>query len=124
MTMTKTAKTNQKVKIAKQKKAQKAQKRAIAEKLQKNKFGFMRVFVLFMLLALIFLKTWPNLISMRKNNEKLNLLKQNYNHERITTEYKKQKAEAPIDDDYIKEIAMEQDYWETDAVIYYFNESD
>ena len=124
MTMTKTAKTTQKAKIAKQKKAQKAQKKAIAEKVQKNRFGFMGIFVLVLLITLFFNQTRINWVSIGKNNEKLNMLEETYNHERIQTEYMQQKSDAPIDDEYIREIAKTIGYEEADAMIYCFNESD
>lgn len=111
---------------AKPNKAQskKKQKKIIAKKLKKSKLGLVPVLSIVVILVLISIKILHNLDSIGKNGEHIESLKKEFNHKRISNEALRQKVEAPVDDEYIGEIARENGYRDINEDIYYLNEGE
>jgi len=103
-------------------KKSKNQKKTIAKKMKKGKLGFIPMVSIAVIVALFSIKIVQNLDSYGKNGDRIESLKKEYNHKRIQNEALQQKADAPIDDDYIREIAREKGYRDIDEDMFYFNE--
>jgi cell division protein FtsB len=105
-------------------KIKKKQNKIIAQKLKKSKLGLVPMLAIVVIITLISIKIFQNLDSIGKNGENIESLKKEYNHLRINNEAWKQKIDAPLDDEYIIEIAKDEGYWGFDEDVYYFNESE
>lgn len=105
-------------------KNEKRQKKIISKKLKKGKMGFIPMLSIAIIIALISIKILQNLDLIGKNGEYIKSLEKEYNHARIQNEALRQKADAPIDDEYISEIARENGYRDLDEDVYYLNEGE
>jgi cell division protein FtsB len=105
-------------------KNKKKQKKIIAKKVKKSKLGFIPMISIAVILAVISIKIFRNMDSIKKNDGHIEGLKQEYNHKRISNEALQQKVDADIDDEYIRERAREKGYRDLDEDMYYLNEGD
>lgn len=105
-------------------KRDKKQEKIIAKKIKKSKLGFIPMLAVVVIITLISIKILQNLDSIGKNSDHIDSLKQEYNHKRINNEAWAQKIKAPVDDEYIREIARDSGYRDLDEDVYYLNEGD
>jgi len=102
----------------------KSQKKTIAKKAKTGKLGFVPILSIGIIVAIFSIQIVNNLDLIGKNSGRIEELKQQHNHKRIKNEALRQKVDAPIDDEYIREIMREKGYRDIDEDVYYLNEAD
>ena len=105
-------------------KDKKKQEKIIAKKIKKGKLGLIPMVTIWVIIILISLKIINNLGAIGKNSDYIDVLEKEYNHLRINNEALQQKVEAPIDDEYMSEVAREIGYRDLDEDLYYLNEGE
>ena len=100
---------------------QKKQKKSVAKKLRKTRLGFIPMASCLIIIALLSVHLWNNWVMISKKNEQIEAMEQEYNHRRIKNDEKQQQADAPIDDEYIMEIARRNGYRCPDEILFYLN---
>jgi len=105
-------------------KSKKNKEKIIAKKIKKSKLGVIPMLAVVIIITLISIKIFHNLDSIGKNNDHIDSLEKEYDHKRINNEARQQKIKAPVDDEYIREIARENGYRDLDEDIYYLNEGE
>ena len=105
-------------------KAKKIQKKNVAQKMKKNRLGFIAICTIAIVLAIVSMRLYSNWSAIGKNREQLDALNAEYKHRRISNEALEKKRDAPIDDEYIEDIANDNNYRNANDVMFYLNESD
>ncbi|MCL1858826.1 MAG: septum formation initiator family protein [Oscillospiraceae bacterium] len=96
-------------------------KRSVARKMRKNKLGAIPMITLAIIIALLSVHLWNNKIAIDKKNEQIAALNQEYNHRRIKNDATQQKVDAPVDEEYIIDVAKDNGYRRSDEIIFYIN---
>jgi len=110
-----------KSKDTKNKNIRKNQKRSIAKKLRKNKLGFIPMIAVVIIIAVLAMSLWNNWIKINKNGGEKSTLNQEYDHMRILNDALEDKVKAPVDEEYIIEIARENGFRRSDEILFYFS---
>ena len=100
------------------------QKRSVAKKLRKTKLGFIPMVSIAIIIALLSIHLWNNWVAIGKKNEQIAALTQEYNHKRIKNDALQQKVDAPVDEEYIIDVARDNGYRRSDEIIFYLNDGD
>ena len=110
-------------KSSKQENIQKTKKRnkSVAKKLRKQRLGFIATISFFIIISVLLAKSWDNWNKIQNKNEQITQLEQDYNHRRINNEALQQKVDAPIDDEYIGDVAKDQGYRSSDEILFYLD---
>ena len=106
---------------AKNRKNARSQRRNVYKKLRKNKMGFIPMISIAIIIALLSIHLWNNWIKIGDKNEQITTLDQEYNHRKIKNDATQQKVEAPVDEEYIIDIARDNGYRRSDEIIFYLN---
>ena len=119
-------KTSKIPKTSEQVKAQKLKKqnKSVAKKLRKQRLGFIATISFVMIVSVLLAKSWDNWNKIQDKKEHIAELQQQYDHMRINNEALQQKADATIDDEYIREVAREQGYRGSDEILFYLNDGE
>ena len=115
----KSSKIDNTQKIKKQK-----QNKIAAKKLKKQKLGFIATVSFVMIISVLLAKSWDNWNKIQDKNEQITELQQQYDHWRISNEALQQKVDAPIDDEYIKDVARSQGYRDSNEILFYLNDGE
>ena len=110
-----------KQKNQKSKKSKKDRKKSVAKKMRKTKMNFMTMAVVIIAVTLFAIPIWNNLGEIKRKKEQIAELKRQYEHMKITNDALKQKVDAPVDEEYIIEIARNNGYRHSDEIIFYLN---
>lgn len=102
----------------------KIQKRNVAKKVRKQKLGFVAKVAFVMIILVLFAKSWDNWNKIQDRNEQITELEQEHNHRRISNDALQQKVDAPVDEEYIIDVAREQGYRGSDEILFYLNDGE
>jgi len=117
MTASKSLKTRNPQKI-------KTQKRNAAQKVRRQKLGFIATISFVMIVSILIAKSWNNLNKIQIKDERIINLEQEYNHRRINNDALQQKVDAPVDDEYIMEIVRGEGYRGSDEILFYLGDGE
>ena len=98
----------------------KKQNKSVAKKLKTQRLGFIATISFVVIISLLLAKSWENWNKIQSKNEQIAKLEQEYNQKRINNEALQQKVDAPIDDEYIADVAKGQGYRGSDEILFYF----
>jgi len=96
-------------------------RRNVAKKIRKNKLGFVPTITVFIIIALIAIPLWNNWTNIKKKTGEISVLTQEHNSRRIKNDALQQKVDAPVDDDYIIDVAIDNGYRKSDEILFYLN---
>ena len=113
-------------KMSRQEIIQKTKKRnkSVAKKLKKQKLGFVATVSFVVIIALLLAKSWENWNKIQNKNEQITGLEREYNQKRINNEALQQQVDAPIDDEYIADVARGQGYRGSDEILFYLEDGE
>jgi len=103
-------------------KAKKQQIKIAAKKARKNKIGFIAMVALIIIIIVLAVPLFNNRMKILEKNEAIIELNQEYNSRRIHNDALQQKINAPVDEEYIAEIARENGYRKSDEILFYLND--
>ena len=112
---------NKKAKARVKSKNAKNRKKSISQKIKSHKMGFWIMASLAVMLSLVSMNLLNNRLKIQAKDEEINALRQEYNHRRIKNDALEQKVDAPIDDEYVIEVARENGYRKSDEILFYVN---
>jgi len=100
------------------------QRKSVNQKIKKNKLGFVAILAFAVIITLLSLKLWDNVISIGKKDDTISSLAQEHNSRRIQNEAMADKAKAPVDDEYIADIAAKNGLRNSDEILFYIISGD
>ena len=103
------------------KRNKKNQRKSVAKKMKKTKMNFMTMAVVIISVTVFAIPIWNNLGEIKRKKEHIAELKRQYEHMKIENDALKQKVDAPVDEEYIIEIAKNNGYRQSDEIIFYLN---
>ena len=97
----------------------KNQKKAARSKLRKTKLGFIPALSLVIIIALLSIHLWNNLSAINNKDGQIAELTQEFNSRRIKNDALQQKVDAPVDEEYIIDVARDNGYRKSDEIIFH-----
>ena len=102
----------------------KNQRKTVAKKIKKHKLGFIAIFSFAVIIALLSTNLWNNITNIGKKDDIIDSLTEDYNGRRIQNDALEERAKAPVDDEYIADIAKKNGLRDSDEILFYLISGD